>query len=271
MKIEKIGFDNSANKLFKIIDSGDHMYNKSDFIIIEKLLLTDTEEDKAGFKVFTYKDSLRFEILSFNSPCSQMIEWFIYKIKRCINDNKKSSTLLWYSQINGFSNILIERFDNCFNPYHFYRFRIEKDDINSNVDMKGLIARKCTEDMIDACIDVMEDLFTPFPDTPGSFRNDKQRITSDFLYERGGTTLFFKDSELIGFCGHKDGHITETCVRKEFQGKGYGEVIVRSVLKLIYESGCDAEITTGHYNQRAAALYQKVGFKKVYESIRVNL
>jgi ribosomal protein S18 acetylase RimI-like enzyme len=137
--------------------------------------------------------------------------------------------------------------------------------------MKGLTKRRCTENMIDLCIDVMEDLFTPFPDSPGSFHNDKERITKDFLCDDGGATLFFKDDELVGFCGHKSGHFTEVCVRKEYQGKGYGEVIVRSVLKSVYESGYDAELTTGNYNERAIALYQKTGFKKVYESIRVYL
>ena len=269
MKIEVGNFD---NKLFKILDAGDHMYNKTDFTVLKKLLLTGTDGNEAGLKVFIYKDySLRFSILSLNSPCLEMTDYFINEIRQRINDNKKSTTLLWYSQINGFSNILIERLDNHFNPYHFYNFRIERNNINPEVDMKGLASRRCTADMIDICIDIMENLFTPFPDSPGIFLNDKERITSDFLYERGGTTLFFKDGELVGFSGHIDGHITEVCVRKEFQGKGYGEVIVRSVLKSIYELGYDAELTTGHYNKRAITLYEKAGFKRVYESIRVNL
>jgi ribosomal protein S18 acetylase RimI-like enzyme len=125
--------------------------------------------------------------------------------------------------------------------------------------------------MIDTCIEIMEDIFTPFPDLPGSFRDDKERIITDFLDDCGGATLFYKEDDLVGFCGHKKGHFTEVVVRKEYQGKGFGEAIVRTILKSVYEMGYDAELTTGHYNERAIALYQKVGFKKVYESMRVTI
>lgn len=223
------------------------------------------------FKAFTYKDSVRFSILFRDSPCLETVEWIANSIMEHVNENKKSVNFLWYSQINGFSDILFERLEGYSNLYHFICFRIYKDDIDLNVDMKGLTCRKCTEDMIDSCIDILEDVFTPFPDSPGSFRSDRKRIISDFLSESGGTSLFFKDNEMVGFCGHNNGSITETVVRKDYQGQGYGEIIVRSVLKSIHELGYDAELTTGHYNERAVALYQKVGFKRVYESKRMTL
>ena len=123
----------------------------------------------------------------------------------------------------------------------------------------------------DECIEIMEDVFTPLPDAPGSFRNDRQRIASDFLHEPGGATLFFKEDDLAGFCGHKDGHLMQVAVRKEYQGRGYGEAMLRAVLRSIHALGHDAELTVRHDNVRAIALYEKVGFKKIYESMRVTL
>jgi len=247
------------NELFDIIDANDHLYDQQYFTVLEKELI-----DGGVFKAFTYKDSLRFTVLFRISPSAETINLIADKIAQYKND----AALLWYSQINGFSNDLLDRLGNYIDSYHFFCYKIKRDDISTDVDMKGLICRKCTADMIDTCIDIMEDVFTPYPDSPGSFINDKERITADFL---DGTSLFFKDNELVGFCGHKDGHITETVVRKEFQGQGYGEIIVRAVLKSIYESGYDAELTTNYDNKRAIALYEKVGFRKMYESIRVTL
>jgi len=249
----------------------ENLYDPTYYNIVKQILLTGENGNICLFKAFTYKDSLRFSVLTREKPCYEMIDWLIDEIKRIINNNKKSLTLLWYSQTNGFSTEFIDKLSDYTDPYKFLLFRLNKDCINTDVDMKGLIAQKCTANMIDTCIDIMEDVFTPFPDSPGSFRDDKERITADFLDEDSGTTLFYKGNDLVGFCGHKKGHFTEVAVRKEYQGKGFGEIIVRSVLKSVREMGYDAELTTGHYNHRAILLYQKVGFQKIYESIRVTI
>jgi len=270
MLIKTDGFSDDEIKLFEMADRGDRLFDQTHFNVINKTLIVFEGKNKCVFKVFTYKNSLRFTVLSVNLPSREMIDWVYGEICRYVTEYKKASNNLLYSQINGFSDELIKRFKNQDNLNHFYNMRIEKDNIDLVVDLKGLIKRKCAADMIDACIDVMEDLFTPFPDTPGSFRNDKARVSSDFLNECGGAELFFKDDGMVGFCGHKEGHFTEVCVRKEYQGKGYGETIVRSVLKSVYEQGYDAELTTGVYNTRAISLYKKVGFNKECESIRIN-
>ena len=248
-----------------------NLYDPAFFNIIKQLLLTGNDGNIAIFRAFTYKNSLRFELILRENPCIEMIDYLVDEINKLVSVCTKDKILLWYSQINGFSNALFDRLGEYVDPYPFFMFRLNRDDIHINIDSKGLTARKCTADMIDTCIEIMEDVFTPFPDSPGSFRNDKERITADFLADDGGTTLFYKDDELVGFCGHKKGHLTEVAVRKKYQGKGFGEAIVQTVLKSVYEMGYDAELTTGHYNERAIALYQKVGFKKVYESMRITL
>jgi len=270
VQIKECLFSDHEIALLKITDSDDHMYDQNYFTVLKKLIIMDDAINIGAFKVFNYKKSLRFSILFAESPGEETIGWLTNEIKRYITDANKCGVMLWYSQINGFSNILIDRLAHS-NPYRFVRYCIKRDDISLHINMKGLEKRQCTEDMIDACIDVMEDLFTPFPDSPGSFRQDKERIRTEFLHDAGGTELFFIDGDLVGFCGHVSGHITEVCVKRAFQGIGYGEVIVRSVLRSVYKMGYDASLTTGSYNMRAIKLYEKAGFKRICESIRINL
>jgi ribosomal protein S18 acetylase RimI-like enzyme len=269
MTITEYGIEKAERELLTIVEK--NLYDTAYLNMINQSVLTEDNGNIGIFKAFTYKDSLRFSILVRENPSLEMINSLIEKIEQIISNYVKSKILLWYSQINGFSNGLLERLGEYIDPYRFFLFHLKRKDIDLSIDMKGMTARPCSPNMIDTCIEIMEDVFTPFPDSTGSFRNDKERITTDFLDDRGGVTLFYKDNDLVGFCGHKNGSFTEVVVRKEYQGKGLGETIVRTVLKYVYDMGYDAELTTGHYNERAIALYQKVGFKKVYESIRVTL
>jgi len=271
MIITEQDIEKAEQELLKISTPIKNLYNPDYYTVINQVLLTDDDTNMGIFRAFTYHDSLRFQLLVRENPCSDMINWIVDEIEHIIETNKRSMILLWYSQTNGFSNELLDRLGEYTDPYRFFMFRLEHDDILTDFDMKGLTSRHCTEDMIDTCIEIMEDVFTPFPDSPNNFRNDKERIAKDFLDDCGGATLFYKSDELIGFCGHQQGHFTEVVVCKEHQGKGYGEIMVRAVLKSVYEMGYDAELTTGHYNERAIALYKKVGFNIVYESMRITL
>ena len=276
MKLKENNFNMFEQKLITISDAEDELYDKAHFSIIKKQIMIDEDGNTGVFKVFVYKNSLRFFILLQNAPSEPTNEWLLSEIETYVRTTDKLMILLWYAQRNinenDFSDSMINLLPNTSNPYHFYKYEIPNNLINTHVDLKGLQKRKCTDDMIDTCIDIMENLFTPFPDSPGSFREDRERIKAEFLdYEHGGAELFFKDNELVGFCGHHNGHLNEVCVRKEYQGKGYGEIIVRSVLQSIYSTGFNACLTTGDYNSRAVSLYEKVGFKRVYESIRITI
>jgi len=253
----------------KILNS-DSLYDPDDYQMLRKTALFTEDGNKAVFKAFTYKDSLRFSILLYTSPNTELADWLADEIAGYRQNQSKSATLLWYSQVNGFSGMLPERLPHT-NPDRFYLMRLVKDRIEPPIDLKDLEKHRCTEEMLDDCIDVMEEAFTPFPDKPGSFRADRARIAAEYLPDQGNIDVFYKDSELVGLCGHIRGQITEMCVRPVFQGRGYGEAIARAALQSIAEAGYDAELTVGAYNERAIALYRKVGFETVYESVRVNL
>ncbi|MDR2687302.1 MAG: GNAT family N-acetyltransferase [Oscillospiraceae bacterium] len=248
-----------------------HLYDPAYLAMKKELALADGEGNAGEFKAFTYKNSLRFSVLLREAPGEEMTGLLLKEIKRCGRACMKRKVLLWYSQAEGFSTVLLDRLGKYSDPYRFFLFRLERDAIGTDVDMKGLRAEKCTPDRIDACIDVMEEAFTPFPDAPGSFRGDRERIAGEFLCENGGAVLFFKGDDLVGFCGHKQGYLTEVAVRRGYQGQGYGEAMLRAVLRAIREMGYDAELCVRHDNARAIGLYRKVGFKKVYESMRVKL
>jgi ribosomal protein S18 acetylase RimI-like enzyme len=260
-------------ELLKIADGGDDLYDKSHLTYLCRQIVTDNTGSKGFFKAYTYKNSLRFLALMNDSISESAADWLAEKINGYITDNAdKDMIMLRYAQASGFSDILLNRFDYK-NAYRYCRYFISRGDINNaDFGMKGLEKRRFTEDMIDLCIETMEEAFTPFPDSPGTFRQDKERIKREYTSsEKGGAELFFKDNALIGFCGHNCGHFTEVCIRNEYQDKGYGEVIIRSVLQSVYEQGYNAELYARHDNVRAIHLYEKVGFKKLYEAVRVNL
>lgn len=274
MEIKEANFTQDEIELIKIADDRDHMYDQSRFsnicrqIIIDK---TGSKINKGYFKVFTYGDSLRFLAFMTNSPSEEAVNWFAERINENINNTDKAGIMLRYAQINGFSDVLLEKLENYTGLYRYCHYFIEHDKINPAVDMKGLEKRHYTEDMLDACIEILEEVFTPFPDPPGTFREDRERVKREYSSDQGGAELFFKDDVLVGFCGHNCGSFTEVCVRNEYQGKGYGEVIVHSTLQSVYDLGYNAELYARYDNAKAIHLYEKVGFKKMYEAVRVNL
>jgi GNAT superfamily N-acetyltransferase len=210
-------------------------------------------------------------ILFYNSINENTADWLVNEINEYINSIDNETVMLRYAQVNGFSDVLLDKLENYTDLYRYCNHFIKREEINPVVEMKGLEKRHYTEDMLDTCIEILEEVFTPFPDPPGSFRDDKARIKREYSSEQGGAELFYKEDVLIGFCGHNSGHFTEVCVRNEYQGKGYGEVIVRSTLQSVYEMGNDAELYARYDNARAIHLYEKVGFKKMYEAVRVKL
>ena len=277
METKENNFTQDEIEMIKTADDKDYLYGEDGFMYLCRKIIIDRAENKINkgyFKAYKYKDSLRFLVFMTNTPDEQAVNWIADEINKYIDNNTaKDTIMLRYAQVNGFSDVLLDKFENYTNLYRYYHHFINRNDINiDSVDMKGLEKRRCTEDMIDSCIEIMEEVFTPFPDPPGSFRQDSKRIKREYMSsEKGGAELFYKDNVLIGFCGHHCGHFTEVCICNEHQGKGYGEVIVRSTLQSVYELGYNAELYTRYDNARAIRLYEKVGFKKSYEAVRVNL
>ncbi len=272
MTIKKAGFTPDELELFHMVDSDDHLYDQAHFEVADKLILSDIDNNYGVLKVFTYRASLRIAMILEKTPCSETVFQLTDLIKKSISSNSagKNTILMWYSQKNGFSNAVIDQF-SIGNPYHFCKYQIKNADIVYNDELSGLEKYRCIDKLIDPCIEVMEEVFTPSPDAPGSFRKDRERIKDELLNNDGGTDVFFKEDELVGFCGHRKGHVIDVCIRKKFQGRGYGKIIVCSTLKSIYQLGYDAELITGCHNKKAISLYATIGFKRLLNSVRVNI
>ena len=160
MVVTEIGVDKIEQELLKTSAPLANLYDPMYFTVIKHLALTDSDGNIGIFKVFTYKNSLRFSVLVRETPSAEIINWLINEIKLHVDSCGKKTILLWYSQVEGFSTELFDRLKYYDDSYRFFLLRLERDAIDTNVDMKGLTSRHCTVDMIDTCIEIMEDFFT---------------------------------------------------------------------------------------------------------------
>ncbi|HXX06158.1 MAG TPA: GNAT family N-acetyltransferase [Candidatus Bathyarchaeia archaeon] len=88
-----------------------------------------------------------------------------------------------------------------------------------------------------------------------------------------------KDSKIIGATtiiieqkfihdGGKVGHIEDVVVAKEFQGKGIGQKIVKSMLEYAQEHGCYKTILD--CTDELIPFYERIGFKRHSNSMRFD-
>lgn len=132
-----------------------------------------------------------------------------------------------------------------------------------------------------------KDLANGFLESLDSLRKtsniDKKRARS-ILKKMKGTKNYFVyiaelDSEIIGAAtvfieqkfihnGGLVGHIEDVAVRKQFQGKGVGQKLVKALLLQAKKSGCYKTILD--CNDDLIPFYQKIGFKHYSNSMRVD-
>jgi glucosamine-phosphate N-acetyltransferase len=82
----------------------------------------------------------------------------------------------------------------------------------------------------------------------------------------GATTLLIEQKFIHD--GGKVGHIEDVVVRKEFQGKGVGKKIVRSLLKYAQKKGCYKTILD--CSDELVPFYESIGFKRHSNSMRFD-
>lgn len=82
----------------------------------------------------------------------------------------------------------------------------------------------------------------------------------------GATTIIIEQKFIHG--GGKVGHIEDVVVAKEFQGKGIGQKIVKSMLKYAQDQGCYKTILD--CTDELIPFYERIGFKKYSNSMRFD-
>ena len=82
-----------------------------------------------------------------------------------------------------------------------------------------------------------------------------------------GTTTLFIEQKFI-HDGGKVGHIEDVAVRKEYQGKGVGQKIVKALLEYAKKEGCYKTILD--CTNDLISFYEKIGFKRHSDSMRFD-
>jgi glucosamine-phosphate N-acetyltransferase len=82
-----------------------------------------------------------------------------------------------------------------------------------------------------------------------------------------GTTTLFIEQKFI-HDGGKVGHIEDVAVRKEYQGKGIGQKVVKALLEYAKKEGCYKTILG--CTDDLISFYEKMGFKRHSNSMRFD-
>ena len=62
------------------------------------------------------------------------------------------------------------------------------------------------------------------------------------------------------------GHVTQVCVRPEWQGRGLGRALMEAALRRLEAKGCHgASLTVTAENRGAVSLYRAMGFEVIKE------
>jgi len=82
-----------------------------------------------------------------------------------------------------------------------------------------------------------------------------------------GTTTLFIEQKFI-HAGGKVGHIEDVAVRKEYQGRGIGEKVIKALLEYAKKEGCYKTILD--CTDDLIPFYEKIGFKRHSNSMRFD-
>ena len=82
--------------------------------------------------------------------------------------------------------------------------------------------------------------------------------------------ILITDNEVVGYGGlwHivDEGHITNIAIKKEFQGKGLSNILLKEIIKYKEENSLVfLTLEVRESNTKARNLYEKYGFKKIGE------
>jgi len=184
---------------------------------------------------------------------------------------KSDLVLLWYGQINGFTDKLINRFSHKSAVYRYYEYQLDNDFVPKfESDGYELIAKPYTSALLEDSINILESAFTPEYDTPGSFISDRDRLAHIFLNSH--TYVFYLHDLPIGMYCINNGEIEFIGVAKQHQNKGYSKIILSHLINYVNKEKLGTiHLCTGITNTKAILLYEKFNFKRICENSRVQI
>lgn len=259
--------------LADILNTGHRKYPPEHYAVVRDEFLTGEPGDAGVFRVFSYKDSLRFAILFDGPSGGESVAHIAESVRSQLAAADQKKALLWYSQRSGLDSGLINALSVSGEPFYFLEMTMDRRRIGDDVDPGELHVRAFLDGDDEACIELLERAYTPVLDPPGTFRQDREWLMGLFRNaHRSRTELFFTGGELAGMYCHSDGDMEFICVDPRHQGKGYGEIILRWALQAIKaDTGNKPRLTVAAINARAISLYWKAGFETVCRSVRVTV
>jgi ribosomal protein S18 acetylase RimI-like enzyme len=236
-------------------------------------------EGQAGnhgvIKGFIYGNSLRFKLIFNNAPQFAEFQTLAKMINQTCEENKKNKTMLWYSQIHDKLQCheLFMLLPTTGDSYYFSVYTMPRNIIKGELDLKGLSNKLYSVEMLDDCIDILESAYTPFLDTPGAFINEKDWINKSFqLTNKARCEVFFYGDKAVGLYSHNDGSIEYVAVKKEYQNRGLGSVILSKAFQSILNDSTNSpSLCSGDKNIRAQKFYERVGMEKICSSVSVEI
>jgi len=145
--------------------------------------------------------------------------------------------------------------------------------LKKELDMKALSYKPYSADMLDDCIDILESAYTPFLDTPGTFISEKDWISKSFQSKnKTRCEVFYYGGKAVGLYSHNDGTIEYIAVKKEYQNRGFGSIILlKAFQSILNDSKNQPYLCSGDKNKRAQKFYERHGMKKMYSSVRIEI
>ena len=278
MKITDITDDSdhdNDNILLELIERDTHLYNASNYATLYKLALEGQTGNHGIIKAFVYGNSLRFKLIFENAPENTEFQALAKMINQICEANKKNRIMLWYSQIHG--NVqcdeLFKLLPIAGEPYYFSEYIMPRNAINKELDLKGLSSKLYSVEMLDDCIDILESAFTPFLDALGSFAREKDWINKSLQSrDKARCEVFFNGDKAVGLYSHNDGSIEYVAVKKEYQNRGFGNVmLLKAFHSILHDSENPPSLCSGDKNKRAQRFYERAGMKKICSSVRAEI
>ncbi len=259
-----------ARELFMLTDRNQKLFDARKYHEIRR-------ESHSGFensfvmKAYIYAGSLRFHVMSERDLTREQVDYSHLFLCNTMCQQCVSKAYLWYGQTEGFSTELIDRFQERGLPYRFFEYAISPADMQKTKHIiHPLIAKPYQKKMLADCIALLESAYTPELDQPGTFEEDKKRISG--LFRNSDTMVFFLENILIGLYCCNQGELEYLAIKKTAQGSGHGKRIVSRMMDdMLKKSIPEIHLCTKTSNETAIHLYEKMGFYRLCENSRTEI
>lgn len=256
--------------MVKVYSCGDIFYNDNkDFLLTNKYtevfyrfdspLLKETSKDEYALKVYNEKNALvvlckePFNLLFYGdgSLADEMVDYLLdngYKIKDYLCPTVLGDAFLTSFKKRGYDYHLAIGMD----------FMEAKQRCSVDSDLVEKVSTNDLDEIYQLCCNFVKDC--GLKDTV-----DKERLEDRIEEFR----VIRKDNKIISMAKYRESaegnkNISYVYTRDEYRGKGYGKIVVGTLLNEIIDSGYLASLNVDQKNPISYHIYSSLGFKKIF-------